>query len=180
MPSIPLRRRMTSATSLAGVFVLLMVAAFLTGCSKSTYLVLHFEGASLPAVYGIRVSLTDHVPDGTTRMSTGILPSDGNTAPIRLPTSAAFQLDGQTGSLDILAEALDAEKNTLATQSIDASPIRHGQTWNLTVTWDPTAAANLVASPTSSPEAPDQGATQDPIDDALDATAIAPVWLAAP
>jgi hypothetical protein len=170
-------RRRRPWVNFLGVAVWFLAATLLTpvtGCSKGTYLVLRFEGATLPAVYGIRVSLTVHAPDGTTRQSVGTLPSADNISAIPLPTSAAFKLDDQSGTLDILAEALDLEKKTLAKQTVAGSAIHHGQTWTVTLSWDATTSGKLTAAPGTAPERLDQPpATEDAT---LEASALDPAW----
>jgi hypothetical protein len=154
-------------------FLAAILLVTVSGCSKGTYMVLSFEGATLPAVYGIRVSLTVHAPDGTTRQSVGTLPAADNTSAISLPTSAAFKLDDQTGTLDILAEALDLEKKTIARQTVAGSPIHHGQTWTVTLSWD-TATGKLSAAPGTAPSSLDEpSATEEA---RLEASGLAPAW----
>jgi hypothetical protein len=171
------RRRLRPWANTLGVALWVLAATLLTpvvGCSKGTYLVLRFEGATLPAVYGIRVSLTVHTADGTIRQSVGILPSATNTSAIPLPTSAAFKLDDQSGTLDILAEALDLEKKTIAKQTVSGSAIHHGQTWTVTLAWDATTSGKLTAAPETAPEPLDEsGATEDAT---FEASAIDPAW----
>jgi len=149
------------------------VLTTMSGCSKGTYLVLSFEGTTLPAVYGIRVSLTVHAPDGTTRQSVGTLPAADNTSAIPLPTSAAFKLDDQTGTLDIQAEALDLEKKTIAKQTVTGSAIHHGQTWTVTLSFD-TATGKLSVAPGPAPPSLDEpSATEEA---RLEASGLTPAW----
>jgi hypothetical protein len=170
-------KRQTVPPPVARIVSQMVLAATLlttgAGCSKGTYLVLSFEGATLPAVYGIRVSLTVHAPDGTTRQSVGTLPAADNTSAIPLPTSAAFKLDDQTGTLDILAEALDLEKKTIAKQTVAGSAIHHGQTWTVTLSWDATASGKLTAAPVTAPPSLEPSATEEAT---LEARGLDPAW----
>jgi len=144
-------------------------------------MVLDFEGSGLAAIYGIRVGLTVHAPDGTTLQSVGTLPSASGTTPIPLPTSAAFKLNGESGTLDIVAEALDLQKNTLARQTVADTPIRSGETWTLTLDFTAKASAALEgAGRASAAVAP---ANPDPTprgDTDLERTGIEPTWSLAP
>jgi hypothetical protein len=154
-------------------------------------MVLDFEGPGLPAIYGIRVGLTVHAPDGTTRQSIGTLPTANGTVttgqleaamtPIALPTSAAFKLNGETGTLDIVAEALDLQKSTLATQTVVDTPIRSGETW--TITLDFTAKASSALEGAGRASAAVAPANPDPTprgDTDLERTGIEPTWSLAP
>jgi hypothetical protein len=144
-------------------------------------MVLDFEGSGLAAIYGIRVDLTVHAPDGTVRQSVGTLPSASGTTPIGLPTSAAFKLNGETGTLDIVAEALDLQKNTLARQTVVGTPIRSGETWTLTLDFTAKASSALEGAGGESPapapalpSPPPRGETD------LERTGIEPAWSLAP
>ena len=146
----------------------------LSGCGKSTYLVLDFVDSASPSVYGIRVGLKlSSSGSGSARESIGTLPSANNTALITLPTSAAFKLDNESGSVDITAELLDSKKEAFAKQTATTT-IRHAQTWRVSLDFGKQAFVETA------PLEIDLGSADITADVGLDETAASPVWTAAP
>ena len=121
----------------------LAACAGVTSCKKGTYLEVVFNGATLPPVNHITFSLT--LPDGS--VAQGKLPLDATaTTVVKLPASAAFQLDDRSGTLAISATARDAAETVLA--RVDTSTtIRHGETWTVNIDFSPGADAGTDGSP---------------------------------
>jgi hypothetical protein len=169
--TLPARRNRRSrqdraATGGMGLLALLAIVLALgaSGCGKGTYLVVHFTGDSgLPAVYGIRVTLTLSPDSGPTVQSSDTLPTADNTTTIQFPTSAAFKLNSASGTLDISANALDLQRAPVASAAT-STPIRHAQTWDVTLAFAstqalsvPPAASGVDTSLVSEPELERQG-----------------------
>jgi len=122
---------------------LLALAACLgaTSCKKGTYLEVVFKGAALPPVNRIFFSLT--LADRS--VAANYLPLDATaTTVVKLPASAAFQLDDQTGVLAISATALDAAGTVLG-MAETSTTIMHGETWTVDVDFSPGAGVDAGA-----------------------------------
>jgi len=105
----------------------LVAGAGATSCQKGTYLEVVFQGAGLPPINHIHVVLT--LADGS--FSEDDLPHKADAGHVvTLPTSAAFQLDDQSGMLSIAATAVD-ETNAPVAQVMTNTTIIHGQTWTV-------------------------------------------------
>ena len=110
------------------VFALLMALGLsATGCAKGTYLELKLTGTGLPDIHGITVALTLTPPTDTGGHS---IDTVSTGAIISLPTSMAFQLDNETGMLQVEATALDANGSEVARAS-GITTIMHATTWTL-------------------------------------------------
>jgi|GEM_PF-2151722 len=125
--------------------VALVACAGGTSCKKGTYLELVFKGATLPPVNHIELTLT--LPDGRVSMDPLPLYPTATTV-LKLPASAAFQLDDYSGTLAISATALDAA-GTILGKVDTTTTIMHAQTW--TVNIDFSAPAGSDAGVDSSP-----------------------------
>jgi len=134
-----------------------------TSCKKGTYLEVDFRGAALPPVNHIAFSLT--LPDLS--VAAGNLPPDATpTTVVKLPASAAFQLDEHTGLLAISATAYDAAGAVLG--KVDTSTtIRHGETWTVVVDFSPGAGAD--AGTDAPADASDDGSLVKITDGSIDA-----------
>jgi len=121
------------------LFLLALAAcAGATSCKKGTYLEVVFKGASLAPVHQIFFSLT--LSDAS--VAQGFLPMDaGATNVVKLPASAAFQLDGHTGVLAIAATAYDAAGAVLGMVKTSTT-IMPGETWTVDVDFSPGAGAD--------------------------------------
>lgn len=123
--------------------VLLGVLAFAacagaTSCKKGTYLEVDFKGAALPPVNHIAFSLT--LADLS--VAAGNLPPDATaTTVVKLPASAAFQLDDQSGTLAIAATAYDAAGTVLG-MAKTSTTIMHGETWTVVLDFTPGAGVD--------------------------------------
>lgn len=113
--------------------LLLAVGLSATGCAKGTYLEIRFTGSGLPDIYAIRVALTLTPPTSDGGRSIGTV--DAGSI-IKLPTSMAFQLDGETGSLQVDAFALDMTGREVARAS-GTTEIMHAKTWTLVLNLTP-------------------------------------------
>lgn len=135
----------------------LAACAGATSCKKGTYLEVDFRGAALPPVNHIAFSMT--LSDQS--VAAGNLPKDATvTTVLKLPTSAAFQLDDHTGPLAISAQAYDAAGTVLG--KVDTSTtIRSGETWTVIIDFTPGAGVDAgMDAP------PDVGPVSDAGDDA--------------
>jgi len=116
----------------------IVACAGATSCKKGTYLEVVFKGAALPPVNRIDFSLT--LPDKT--VARGPLPPDYTAATVvKLPASAAFQLDDHAGVLVIAATAYDAAGTVLG-MATTSTTIMHGETWTVNVDFSPGAVAD--------------------------------------
>jgi hypothetical protein len=113
--------------------LLVAVGLSATGCAKGTYLEVKFTGSQLPDIYGIRVMLT--LTPATDAGGRSIGTVDSGTV-IKLPTSMAFQLDSETGSLQVDAAALDMNGREVARASATTN-IMHAKTWTLVLNLTP-------------------------------------------
>src|SRR3569623_9235 len=131
--------------------VALVACAGVTSCTKGTYLELVFEGATLPPVNHILLSLT--LPDG--RVSTDPLPQHPTaTTVLKLPASAAFQLDDYSGPLAISATG-QAAAGTILGKVDTTTTIMHAQTWTVDIDFSAPAGsdAGVDASPADAGDA---------------------------
>jgi hypothetical protein len=124
------------------VVCLLLAAGSAIGCAKGTYLQVNFTGGGLPEIRGIAVELTLTDSAGVVTHSRGKpLRREGNDPKITLPTSAAFVLDSESGTLTINASALGIEDQVVATASSETTTIMHGKTWVVVVDFGGTPIA---------------------------------------
>jgi hypothetical protein len=105
------------------------------GCAKGTYLEVSVTGTYIPEIHSIIVTLVLTPTDGGQ-----ILESQGpvgnNGAALKLPTSFAFKLDSESGTLQVSAVAYDASGKPVAVAS-NSTTIMHGQTWTIVLNLAP-------------------------------------------
>jgi hypothetical protein len=122
----------TRAAALALLMGLGLAAA---GCAKGTYLEVSVTGTNIPEIHSIVVTLVLTPTDGGQVLeSQG--PVGNNGAAIKLPTSFAFKLDSENGSLQVSAVAFDGSGKPVAVASNNTT-IMHGQTWTIVLNLAP-------------------------------------------
>jgi len=140
----------------------IIACAGATSCKKGTYLEVVFKGAALPPVNRIYFSLT--LPDKT--VAQGPLPPDYTASTVvKLPASAAFQLDDHSGQLVIAATAYDAAGTVLG-MATTSTTIMHGETWTVDVDFSPGAVTDAGADATT--DAGDDGSLVTITDGSID------------
>lgn len=108
----------------------LVLALTSLGCAKETYLEIRFTGALSAEIHGIGVELTLTAPDGKVSRSQDVVTREGADKKITLPTSAAFKLSTENGTLAIHATALGSQGQALATADATTT-IKHAETWSI-------------------------------------------------
>ena len=102
-----------------------------TGCAKGTYLEVRFTGpAGLPEIDSIGVTLTLTERDGGPMLRSSDTVTLPNNAAITLPTSMAFKLDNDSGSLVVDAVAYGRTGLRVAAAR-NTTTIRHAETWTV-------------------------------------------------
>jgi hypothetical protein len=160
-PALPVRatpRPMRTARLVSALTVAVLGAAS-GGCSKGTYLEIVFEGAGLPPVRQINLTITRNtdlyyasgpLPDGVDAASTGV---------VKFPSSVAFQLDGLAAGtpLTVAADAISPTGAVVAHAQI-ATTVMHAKTWTVTLDFAASIGGGLDGSPDDAPtDAADDG-----------------------
>jgi hypothetical protein len=133
MRELPVEIRPRVCVAALALLIGLGLAA--AGCAKGTYLEVNVTGTGLPEIHRIDVTLTLTPADGgQVLVSKG--PVENNGAIIKLPTSFAFKLDSESGTLQVSAVAFDASERPVAVAS-GSTTIMHGQTWTIVLNLAP-------------------------------------------
>ncbi len=119
--------------TLLGLGLLLALGLAATGCAKGTYLEVRVTGSDLPDIYALRVALTLTPP---TDAGGSAIDTIDTGAVIKLPTSMAFQLDTETGSLQVAVTALDQTGRQVGAASTTTT-IKRAQTWTVVLNLAP-------------------------------------------
>jgi hypothetical protein len=138
-------RPSTTAARFLSILTLAVFGAASVGCSKGTYLEVVFQGAGLPAVHQLNVTLTNN-NDST--YSYGSLPDPGTPATdlVKFPSSVAFQLNDLPDNTP-LTVAVDAisPTSTLVAHAQAPTTVMHAKTWTVTLDLNPSAQGGLDA-----------------------------------
>jgi hypothetical protein len=111
----------------AGWALCLALGLAAAGCAKGTYLEVEFTGSAQAEIHAIRVDLALTPPNGATQQSSDTIKTG---SVIKLPTSMAFKLDTETGSLKVDATLLGLGNEKLGSASKNTTIMR-GETWTV-------------------------------------------------
>jgi len=114
-------------------------AAAAAGCNRGTFLEVRFKGDPPRPVEAIRVKLTLLPgPNSNPLQSIDTVPhaDAGIPLPLTFPTSMVFQLNGDSGSLRVDAEALGVGDRAVVATATANTSVMHAKTWHVDINFN--------------------------------------------